>query len=225
MTLTEAIPARHSVRSYQDIPLSVEDAERLRAEAAVCSASGGLHIQLIQEEPNALGGYLARRAGFVNARNYLALVGTKTRDLDERAGWFGERLVLFAQTLGLSTCWVGGSYSARAVHKSASIEKGEKLVAIIAVGYGAERGEAHESRPLREVFRSDRTLPEWFGKGLKAALLAPTALNQQRFRFTLLPDGSVEAKSLGGPCSHIDLGIVSYHFLLGAGEESFRWAK
>ena len=96
---------------------------------------------------------------------------------------------------------------------------------MIAFGYGAEQGEAHESRPMREVYRADRTLPEWFGRGLKAALLAPTAMNQQRFRFTLLPDDTVRAESRGGSYSHVDLGIVKYHFQLGAGRESFRWAE
>lgn len=225
MTLKEAIIARHSVRSYRDVPLDAQDAERLRAEAAACGSEGSLRIVLVQDDTNALGGYFARRAGFVNARNYFALIGKKSFDLDERAGWYGERLVLLAETMGLSTCWVGGSYSARAVHKAVPLEKGERLVCIIAVGSGAERGEAHESRPMREVFRADRTLPEWFGHGLKAALLAPTAMNQQRFRFLLLPDGSVTAKSMGGICSHIDLGIVKYHFELGAGADSFRWAE
>lgn len=225
MTLTEAITARHSVRRYREFPLSAELAARLRAEAEACNTAGALHIRLIENEPRALGGYLARRAGFVNARNYFALVGEKSRDLDERVGWFGERLALYAQTLGLSTCWVGGTYSARAVREAAKLDKGEKLVAILAVGCGAERGEAHESRPLHEVFRADRVPPMWFSRGLRAAMLAPTALNQQRFRFTLLPDDSVRAKSMGGPCSHIDLGIVCYHFALGAGADSFRWAE
>lgn len=225
MTLSEAILARHSVRSYRDIPLSAPLAARLREEIDACNATGSLRIRLIENEGEALGGLLARRCGFVNACNYFALVGERARDLDERIGWFGEHLALVAQTLGLNTCWVGGSYSARAVRRAAKLERGERLVAILAVGYGAEAGEAHESRPMREVFRSGRTLPEWFGHGLKAALLAPTAMNQQRFRFTLLPDSRVSAKSMGGPCSHIDLGIACYHFQLAAGEDSFRWAQ
>ena len=75
------------------------------------------------------------------------------------------------------------------------------------------------------VYDDTRKTPEWFGRGLKAALLAPTAMNQQRFRFTLLPDDTVRAESRGGSYSHVDLGIVKYHFQLGAGRESFRWAE
>ena len=117
------------------------------------------------------------------------------------------------------------TFSKAVARRSYVLAPDERLVCVIAFGYGAEQGEAHESRPMREVYRADRALPEWFGRGLKAALLAPTAMNQQRFRFTLLPDDTVRAESRGGSYSHVDLGIVKYHFQLGAGRESFRWAE
>ena len=60
-------------------------------------------------------------------------------------------------------------------------------------------------------------------KGVEAALLAPTAVNQQKFYLTL--DGNkVKAKAGLGPCAKMDLGIVKYHFELGAGKENFEWA-
>ena len=225
MTLREAIAARHSVRAYLDRPIAPDAADALRAEIAACNEEGALNIRLVLDEPNAFGGFMAHYGKITGVRNYIALIGKEAKDLDERAGWFGERLALLAQTLGLNTCWVALSFSKGAVKKAFPLERGERLVCVIALGYGKTQGEAHESRPLREVFRADRTLPEWFGRGLKAALLAPTAMNQQRFRFTLLPDDTVKAESTGGVCSKIDLGIVKYHFLLGAGRESFRWAE
>lgn len=60
---------------------------------------------------------------------------------------------------------------------------------------------------------------------MEAALLAPTAVNQQKFHFTLR-DGCVSAKAgLIGGCLKIDLGIVKCHFELGAGKENFRWTE
>lgn len=57
---------------------------------------------------------------------------------------------------------------------------------------------------------------------MESALLAPTAVNQQRFRFSL--DGStVTAVSTGGARSKVDLGIVKYHFEAAAGKENFTW--
>ena len=225
MTIQEAIAARHSVRAFEDRPIAPDAADALRAEIAACNAEGGLNIRLILDEPNAFGGFMAHYGKFIGVRNYIALIGREAKDLDERAGWFGERLVLLAQTMGLNTCWAALTFSKGAVKKAFPLEKGERLVCVIALGYGKTQGEAHESRPMREVSRADRTLPEWFGCGLKAALLAPTAMNQQRFRFTLLPDDTVRAESRGGSYSHVDLGIVKYHFQLGAGRESFRWAE
>ena len=49
---------------------------------------------------------------------------------------------------------------------------------VIALGYGKTQGVAHKSRPLDEVIVS-KGAPEWFLRGAEAALLAPTAVNQQ----------------------------------------------
>ena len=55
-------------------------------------------------------------------------------------------------------------------------------------------------------------MPEWFKAGMDAALLAPTAMNQQKFKFELLSDGSVKASCGTGFYTKLDLGIVRYHF-------------
>lgn len=65
-------------------------------------------------------------------------------------------------------------------------------------------------------------MPEWFEKGMKSALLAPTATNQQKFLFTL-DQNHVSVRSTGGFYSKVDLGIVKYHFEVGAGIENFHW--
>lgn len=58
--------------------------------------------------------------------------------------------------------------------------------------------------------------PDWFNYGVEMALLAPTAINQQKFEIKLNEDGSVSFKDKGGPYSKVDLGIVKYHFEIGA---------
>lgn len=224
MTLLEAIEARHSVRAYRDEPIAPDALVRLREEIRACNEAGALHLQLITQEPTAFGGLMAHYGKFDNVRNYIALVGKKDAGLDERLGWYGERLVLLAQTLGLNTCWVGLTFSRRAGKRACVIAADETLCGVIAVGYGSTQGSAHRSRPLRECCHVDGEMPEWFARGMEAAMLAPTAVNQQRFRFTLLADGAVKAESTGGAYSRMDLGIVRYHFALAAGEQDFRWA-
>lgn len=55
-------------------------------------------------------------------------------------------------------------------------------------------------------------MPEWFLDGMKAAMLAPTAMNQQKFRFELQSDGTVKVSCGTGFYTKLDLGIVTYHF-------------
>ena len=65
--------------------------------------------------------------------------------------------------------------------------------------------------------------PEWYLRGLEAALLAPTAVNQQKFRFSLSGD-KVKAKAGTGFYTKVDLGIAKYHFELGAEKGREIWA-
>lgn len=221
MELMEAICARHSVRSYTDQPIAPEALDALRAEIAACNREGGLHIQLVADEPNAFGGMMAHYGKFTGVRNYIALAGPKGPGLDEALGYYGERLVLLAQTLGLNTCWVALTYSKGRAR--VEVAPGEKLRLVIALGYGATQGVAHKSKPMRAVCSAGETAPAWFQRGMEAALLAPTAMNQQKFRITRSGE-AVRAESTGGFYSKVDLGIVKYHFEVGAGAENFKWA-
>ena len=218
MTLMEAMQARHSVRQYREEVLRKEDAALLREEIEACNAESGLHIQLVCGEPKAFSGLLARYGKFSGVTNYIALVGKKGPNLSETCGYFGERIVLRAQQIGLNTCWVAMTYSK--VPSAFSAGEGEKLCAVIAVGYGKTQGSGHRVKSLREV----PPVPEWFVSGVEAALLAPTAMNQQKFRFAL-QGNRVSATAGSGFYTKLDLGIVKYHFAMGAGADAFTWDR
>lgn len=220
MDLKEAMKERHSVRRYRNQPLSMEVVSAMRAEIDACNHEGGLHIQLVTDEPKAFDGFMAHYGKFSGVRNYIALIGRKDAALDEKCGYYGERLVLKAQQLGLNTCWVALTYSK--VKSAFVIDRGEKLCAVISMGYGETQGVPHKSRAVSEVAKTEGQMPDWFKNGVEAALLAPTAMNQQKFVFAL--DGKkVTAKAGKGFYTKLDLGIVKYHFELGAGDERFRW--
>lgn len=220
MNLTEAMKERHSVRQYKKQPLSERDASALQTEIEACNRESGLHIQLVMNEPKAFSGMMAHYGKFSGVRNYIALIGKKDSVLEEKCGYYGERLVLKAQQLGLNTCWVAMTYSK--VKTAFSIGRGEKLCAVIAVGYGETQGIPHKSKTVSEVAEAEGQMPDWFRNGIDAALLAPTAINQQKFMLVL--DGNkVTAKAGRGFYTKIDLGIVKYHFELGAGKELFQW--
>ena len=179
MTIQEAIEARHSVRAYKDLPLSEEIVKLLEDELVKLNNEGQLHIQLICNEPKAFQGTMAKYGKFRNANNYLVMAGKKSKDLDERVGYYGEQIVLFAQTLGLNTCWVGLSYSK--VPGTYVLEEGEKIACYIAIGYGETQGVPHKIKSVEDVSNASDITPSWFKKGVEAALLAPTAVNQQKF--------------------------------------------
>ena len=222
MTLMEAMQARHSVRQYREEALRREDAALLREEIEACNAESGLHIQLVCGEPKAFSGLLARYGKFSGVTNYIALVGKKGPDLSETCGYFGERIVLRAQQIGLNTCWVAMTYSK--VPSAFSAGEGEKLCAVIAVGYGKTQGSGHRVKSVREVTEGEPPFPEWFVSGVEAALLAPTAMNQQKFRFAL-HGNRVSATAGSGFYTKLDLGIVKYHFAMGAGVDAFTWDR
>lgn len=223
MTLKEAIHARHSVRAYDDKPIDKQALAALSSCIEECNAQGDLNIQLVTDEPNAFGkSLLAHYGKFSGVKNYIAMVGKKGKDLDEKIGYYGEKIVLLAQTLGLNTCWVALTF--KKIKNAFKINKGEKLVVVISIGYGITQGVPSKNKPLDKVCEFNGKSPAWFLEGVSAALLAPTAINQQKFFFTE-ENGVVTAKASAGPCAKIDLGIVKYHFELGAGKENFKWKE
>ena len=228
MTLQEAIEARHSVRSYRLQPLAEDASQKIEEEIAEVNRRGNLHIQLIQNEPKAFQGTLAKYGKFRNVTSYLVMAGKRADDLDERIGYYGEQLVLFAQTIGLNTCWVGLSYTK--VPDTYVLNEGEVIKAYISIGYGKAQGASHKIKRIDQVSNVSEDSPEWFRRGVEAALLAPTAINQQKFSFELMPPGEgqlpcVKARrhfSLVG-YTQMDLGIAKCHFEIAAGKENFCW--
>ena len=227
MTLQEAIEARHSVRAYRNEPLAEDVVKAIEKQIAILNRESNLHMQLILNEPKAFQGTLAKYGKFRNANNYIVMAGKKSKDLDERIGYYGEHLVLLAQTLGLNTCWVGLSYSK--VPGTYELDKDEKIACYIAIGYGETQGVSHKIKSVEQVSNVSDNTPSWFKKGVEAALLAPTAVNQQKFSFEYVGVKNnchlIRAKkgfSMIG-YTKMDLGIAKYRFEIGVGKVNFEW--
>ena len=219
MTLPEAIDARHSVRRYLDKPIEDEKLAALREKAAELNARSGLHFQIVTDEPKAFSGPLAHYGHFTNVKNYIACVGKKGNGLHETIGYYGEYLVLFAQQLGLNTCWVALTASKRKA--KVEIGKDEKMPLLIALGYGETNGHPRKTKTAAQVGGGEDQ-PDWYNAGIAAALKAPTATNQQKFMFSRSGD-TVRVQPTGGFYSNVDLGIVKCHFEICAGKDRFSW--
>ena len=211
MEILEIIKSRHSVRQYRNQTIEESKREELNTCIKEANEESHLSIQVFYDEPKCFDSFMAHYGKFTNVGNYIAIVGNKSDQ--EKAGYYGEKIVLKCQEMGLNTCWVAMTHG----KSQAKIKKGQKLLILISLGYGDTLGVAHRSKSIKELSHADEET-EWFTKGMEAVCLAPTAMNQQKFLFEL-KNGVVTAKSLGGFYSKIDLGIAKYHFEAVTGHE------
>lgn len=222
MDLLEAIKTRHSVRSYTDKKIDGEILDQLKKTVDECNSNNGLNIQISLNEPEAFSSFMARYGKFKNVKNYIALIGEKNSQLEEKIGYYGEKVALKAQQLGLNTCWVAMTYNKKKC--PAKVYPNEKLLMVLALGYGETGGVSHKTKSIEKLSSVNGDMPEWFKKGMEAVQLAPTAMNQQKFRFEL--NGNVvKAFSGSGFYAKVDLGIAKYHFEIGAGKNGWEWGN
>lgn len=198
MEALELMKQRHSVRQYKPRAIEPEKRAALNDLCSELNQKAELSIQIVYDEPNCFDSLMAHYGKFSGVHNYIALIGKKS------------------PKLGLNTCWVAMTHGkSRAV-----VAPGEKQVCLISLGYGETQGVAHKSKPMQALCRCAEPMPEWFEKGMRAAMLAPTAMNQQKFRFELRADGTVKAACGSGFYTKLDLGIVKYHFEAASGKKT-----
>ena len=211
MDIKDLIKERHSVRQFKDV--KIEEAKRAELDALVAeiNAESRLKFQAIYDDPDCFNTIMAHYGKFKNAVNYIALVGDKsTSNLEEQCGYYGQKIVLKAQEMGLNTCWVGGTYGKGKC--KADAQRGEKIVCVIAIGYGETAGVKHKSKPVSKLCNVlEEEMPTWLKNGVVAAMMAPTALNQQKF-YISFEDGNVTITAKNAPLAKVDLGIVKYNF-------------
>jgi hypothetical protein len=131
--------------------------------------------------------------------------------------------------MGLDTL-VMGIRDGEKIREKLNIPKEETVVAVIALGYGATQGKTHKIKTAAEVSNCSDTTPQWFNEGVRCVLLAPTAINQQKFHFQYLQPQHgdkprVKASRLFSLVGYtqMDLGIAKLHFEIGAGTHNFDW--
>lgn len=211
--MIELLQKRHSVRQYEAVEIEDDKKEQLNALISTANKTANLHIQACYDEPEAFNTFMAHYGKFDGVINYVVLIGKK--GMDEQIGYWGEKIVLKAQELGLNTCWVALTYGKKKT--KVELAKGEKIYCTLALGYGKTQGVSHKTKTAQQVSNADSTTPKWFNDGVEASLLAPTAMNQQKFKF-IYENGKVIAKSGVGFYTKIDLGIAKCHFEIGANQ-------
>lgn len=215
MDIFEVIKKRHSVRQYIAKAIETEKRAILEECAKECTEESGVHFQIIYGEPDCMNSLMSKLMRFKNCTNYIVISGPKEDpELEIKAGYYGEKLVLKACEIGLGSCWIGLTHGKIDVE----IPEGDKYVIMIALGYGANDGFQHKSKTLDKVSNVTENLPEWYAKGMESALLAPTAVNMQKFFFELKGE-EVTLTYPKGSYTGVDAGIVKYHFEVISGHQ------
>lgn len=220
MTIQEAIKQRHTVRKYTNKKIPTEFVELLNARLEENNKAYGLNLKLIVGNSDGIAG-IAKALLAKGVNNYFVLAGMETTNLDEKLGYCGADLILYAQTLGLNTWWVGGTFNGKGAKKNLD-NQNVQVKGVIAVGYGQSQGVQHKMKTASDISSYNGEAPRWFKDGVDALLHAPTALN--KMAFTVKGDGNkVSITCDSGRFADIDLGIGKYHFEAGAGKENFEW--
>ena len=214
------IEKRHTVRKYLDKPLDMDLIGLLNDRIERNNCVYNLTFKLITNNSDGLSS-LARLMSNNSVQNYIILAGKDNSDLDKKIGYCGADLILYAQSLGLNTWWCGGMFNGKNALKHLD-NKAVRVNGVIAIGYGKTQGVPHKSKTADQVSHFKGDAPGWFKSGIKALLLAPSALNRQPY--IVNGEGNkVSLKVKSGTFSQVDLGIGKYFFELGAGKSNFEW--
>lgn len=211
---------RHTVRKYLDKPLDMDLIGLLNDRIERNNCVYNLTFKLITNNSDGLSS-LARLMSNNSVQNYIILADKDNSDLDKKIGYCGADLILYAQSLGLNTWWCGGMFNGKNALKHLD-NKAVRVNGVIAIGYGKTQGVPHKSKTADQVSHFKGDAPGWFKSGIKALLLAPSALNRQPY--IVNGEGNkVSLKVKNGTFSQVDLGIGKYFFELGAGKSNFEW--
>lgn len=216
--MKELIKKRHSVRKYKNEPLKDNDISKIN-ELIDDINRNELSFKLITNEnifKNIILGY-----GFIkNCNNYIILAGKDNNELEEKVGYFGELLTLKLLEIGINSCFVGGTYKKKKVKND--LPEGYRMVMVLAIGYGVDNGKVARTKTFDDISLS-KDVPDWYKDGIDMVLLAPSAVNQKKWKFELIAPNYVKATCNGKFFPNVDLGIAKLHFEIGARIDNFKW--
>lgn len=237
--IQQLVRERRSVRTFDEKGLTEDDLEKLNSFMTGIDNPYHIPVEFVM----------------LNAKEYQltcpVVVGTdiyvggkikRIPSAEEAFGYAFEMLVLYAQSLGIGTVWLGGTMDRGAFERAMSLEPDEMMPCASPLGYPAHKMSLRESM-MRKAIKADsrNDFEELFFDGsfdapltkkkagrlaypLEMVRLAPSAVNRQPWR-VVISDGAVHfymkrAKGFGGAfdMQKIDLGIALCHFALAAEE-------
>lgn len=225
---------RVSRRSYIDRDIENEKISKITNIINKINNDSELNIQLVEDGKGVLSGFKASYGMISGVKSFIALIGNQNiQNYKQKLGYYGEMLVLEATELGLSTCWVGGTYSKKECENHIDIKEDEELICIVALGY-ADKNLSIKEKVVKNLNKKNKTIeemlvhktndiPSWVLSGVEYALEAPSAVNKKPIVYEFC-DNKVEAiiSKPNHGYEEVDLGISMLHFELGALKEGYK---
>lgn len=242
MNAMESIRRRRSVRTFDGSALRPDDAERILACARAAENPYGIPVEwrLMSAKADGLSTPV-----IVGADTFIAGKLRRAPHAEEAFGYSFEKVVLFAESLGIGTTWIAGTMDRPAFERAMELAEGEVMPCVSPLGYPAEKMTLRETL-MRKGVRADSRLDFeklFFDRGFGAPLRpdaagaladalemvrrAPSAVNRQPWRIVV--DGSAahffEKKSKGyvdaggWDLQKVDVGIAMCHFACGLEEQ------
>ncbi|MGL5329591.1 MAG: nitroreductase family protein [Peptostreptococcaceae bacterium] len=226
----ESQKSRKSTRTYIDKVLEEKHEKNLKNLIKEINEEVGFKFQLINNCQNLFKGFKASYGLLQGVNSCIALVSDKSiSQYKNKIGYYGEMLVLEAEYIGVSTCWIGGTYDKRECQKYINISDNEEIVCLIVIGYSSSKdgliqkivSNANKRRKsFGNILLEEDDLPKWVISGINCVMLSPSALNNQPIGYTYKNDVvSAYTTMKNHGFEDTDLGISMLHFEVGAMKE------
>ncbi len=237
--IEKLVRERRSVRTYDERKLSADHMEQLPSFMADIDNPWQIPVTFVLMDAKE---HRLTCPVVVGTDLYVGGKISKSPYAEEAFGYSFEKLVLFAQSLGIGTVWLGGTMDRGAFERAMALGADEMMPCASALGYPAQKMSVRES-VMRKAIKADSRMPfeELFFDGsfatpltqekagklafpLEMVRLAPSAVNRQPWRVVIagnaahfyLRRGKFSTGSFD--MQKIDLGIALCHFALAAEE-------
>lgn len=179
----EAIFLRQSVRKYR---MEAIDPDTLGKIASfykeIPALFPGIETEIGITE-NTAGRHILRGWFGVNAPYYLSFYSKTQERYQMNAGYICEQLSLYLMTLGLGSCFLGGT----SLRNAPASRDGKKFVILMAFGKPdgplTRRAKDAKRRPVSALCTFKDQPEKWMMQVVEAARLAPSDMNSQPWRF------------------------------------------
>jgi len=216
--ILDAIEKRHAVRKFDDKKLEPNLILKLQEYINRLNVEGDINMQFILDNAKGFSSFDKTYGNFEGVNNYVCMIANKNdQNAAEKLGYYGGLFMLHAVSMGLGTCWVGGSFNKKRPYL---LNDNDKFVCLMVIGNLKDGHEPTKRRTKSEeqLYESHEEVPVWFLQGIRAVQKAPSALNRQKIKF-YYKNGEVSC-STEETQAHligIDLGVAKLYFELGAG--------